>query len=219
MARRSLDAQRALTGAALARDDVAALLDALAEQVGGGAATVGRDGEVLERVGTVDVDALLREEVLRIRDRAARGGQRHRVARGPRSCSRSGSAPGPRCGWGCHCPGRQSEVHRVAIATAVSLLGLALERRRTDGDRTTAAGAGARPGADRGRADGRVLLDATAAAAGARPLRPRSAEAIDDALVVLEGRACSPASSGTSSGPRCSAARGGRGRAPSPSAG
>ena len=104
VARRSLDAQRSLTRAALERDDVAALLEVLADQVGGAAATVTRDGEPTAQHGTGLDGSVVREEVARLRGQGLRAAAARRGGRGPRSCSRSACAPGPRSGSPCSSP-------------------------------------------------------------------------------------------------------------------
>jgi purine catabolism regulator len=187
VARRSLDAQRALTRAALDRDDVQALLAVLAAQVGGAAATVTRDGEPVERAGKVDA-ALVRAEVLRIRDLGLRAAASVSGPDGRTIVQPLGVRSRPEVWLVVSLPGRESEVDRVAIAAAVSLLGLALERRQ---DRRTTERrlreraielvlTGDAPTA-------RVLLDASLPRQ-VRVLCARGpAEAIDDALVMLEG--------------------------------
>lgn len=128
VARRSLDAQRALTRAALEPDDVPALLTVLAEQVGGAAATVSREGEPVDRVGRLDGGAV-RAEVARIRDRGLRAAASATGADGTLVVQPLGVRARPDRWLAVSLPGRPSEAHRAAIAGAVSLLGLALERR------------------------------------------------------------------------------------------
>ena len=186
-ARRSLDAQRELTRAALEDDDVTALLDVLARQVGGAAATVTRDGELLTRSGDELDSSVVRSEVVRIRSRGLRAAASSAGEWGTTIVQPLGVRSGPELWLAVFVPGRPSEVHRVAVSTAVSLLGLSLERRQdrraTDrhlrvraielllaGDARTA----------------RFLLDASP------PRRVRvlcargSADLLDDALAVLE---------------------------------
>lgn len=129
VARRSLDAQRALTRAALERDDVAALLGVLAEQVGGGAATVTRDGELVQRAGPLDVESM-RHEVARIRDRGLRAAASASDQARTTVVQPLGVRTRPELWLAVSLPGRPSEVNRATVATAVSLLSLALERRQ-----------------------------------------------------------------------------------------
>ena len=187
VARRSLDAQRSLTRAALERDDVAALLEALAEQVGGAAATVTRDGEPASTHGAgLDV-SVVREEVARVRGQGLRAAASSAGREGTTLVQPLGVRSRPEVWLAVFVPGRPTDVHRAAIATAVSLLSLALEREQD------------RRGAERRLREravelvltgdprtARILLDANLPRQ-VRVLCARgSAEPIDDALAVLE---------------------------------
>jgi purine catabolism regulator len=128
VARRSLDAQRSLTRAALERDDVAALLEVLAGQVGGAAATVTRDGEPTAQHGTGLDGAVVREEVTRLRGQGLRAAASSAGREGTTLVQPLGVRSRPEVWLAVFVPGRPSDVHRAAVATGVSLLSLALER-------------------------------------------------------------------------------------------
>lgn len=185
VARRSLDAQRALTRAALAADAVPALLATLADQVGGAAATVDRDGRTLAGVGSLDADAV-QTEVARIRDRGLHAAASVSGEEGTTIVQPLGVRSAPDRWLAVSLPGRPTEVQRATVAGAVSLLGLALEReleRRTDERRLHARALELVLAGDTSTAQ--VLLDD-------RPTLPARVRVLrvdgpaDDALAVLE---------------------------------
>ena len=187
--RRSLDAQRSLTKAALERDDVSALLDVLAGQVGGAAATVSGDGEPTAKSrSAAELDAeVVRTEVARIRGQGLRAAASSSGERGTTLVQPLGVRSRPELWLAVFVPGSPSEVHRVAVSTAVSLLGLSLERRqeRRSADRRLRDRATELLLAGDPRT-ARILLDATLPRQ-VRLLRARgSAEALEDGLRVLE---------------------------------
>jgi len=188
VARRSLDAQRALTRAALQRDDEAAVLGVLAAQVGGGAATVTRDGEIAASARGAKLDAsVVREEVARVRGQGLRAAASSSGPKGTTLVMPIGVRSRPELWLAVFVPGRPSDVHRGAVATAVSLLSLAVERAqdRRGAERRLRARVVelVLNGAPR---TARILLDAKLPQQ-VRVLCARGpADAIDDALAVLE---------------------------------
>lgn len=200
-ARRSLDAQRALTQAALAVDDVTALVDRLASLVGGAAAAVTRDGEVAEgphgRVADLDLD-VVRSEVARIRSQGLRAAASSTARGGTTVVRPIGVRSRPELWLAAFVPGQLTEVDRVSVNTAVSLLSLSLGRRSEERahDRLL-----------RGRAvelllagdqrTARIVLGAASVAASAAPRLPQRvrmlrargpADVRDDALTDMEGQ-------------------------------
>jgi len=130
-ARRSLDAQRQLTQAALRADDPEALVRRLAGVVGGSAALIGRDGR-LERgsVGAgLDPD-LVADEVGRLRPQGLRAASSVQSGSGTLVVQPVGLTGRPESWLAVHLPGRADDLQRSAITTAVSLLSLAAESRR-----------------------------------------------------------------------------------------
>jgi PucR family transcriptional regulator, purine catabolism regulatory protein len=186
VARRSLDAQRSLTRAALERD-VTALLEVLAEQVGGAVAIVNRDGQPTSAHGAGLDDSVVREEVARIRSRGLRAAASAAGREGTTLVQPLGVRSRPEVWLAVFVPGRPSDVHRAAVATAVSLLSLALEREQD------------RRGAERRLREravelvlagdprtARILLDASLPRQVRVLCAQGAAEPIDDALAVLE---------------------------------
>ncbi len=130
---RSFEAQRSLTQAALDPDGVTALTARLAELVGGAAALIGRDGAPTHGPfgpGAAELDLhLVRQEVARMLPRG-----RHAAAS---STGRDtvtvvrplGLHDRPEVWLAAVVPHRLDDHDRVAMSTAGTLLGLALERR------------------------------------------------------------------------------------------
>lgn len=132
--RRAFDAQHALTQSALDPEGVTALVERLAGLVDGAAALVGRDGAVLEgphgpRSAALDL-ASVREEVARLLPRGLRAAASAAGPAGTTIVRPLGVHARPEAWLSVLVPGRPAEAERVALSTAVTLLGLALERRR-----------------------------------------------------------------------------------------
>ncbi|HET9420441.1 MAG TPA: PucR family transcriptional regulator [Nocardioides sp.] len=187
VARRSLDAQRSLTRAALERDDVPALLEALAEQVGGAAATVTREGEPTSTHGSGVDGSVVREEVARVRSQGLRAAASSAGLDGTTLVQPLGVRSRPELWLAVFVPGRPSDVHRAAVATAVSLLSLALEReqdrRRAERRLRERAVELVLTGDPR---TARILLDANLPRQVRVVCARGSAEPVDDALAALE---------------------------------
>ncbi len=199
-ARRSMDAQRVLTQAALEVEDAAAVVRRLAALIDGAAAIVARGGAPLTgpfgpRVADLDLDEV-RTEVERIRPQGLRAAASASGAAGTIVVRPLGVRSRPEAWLAVLVPGRAGDVDRVAITTATSLLGLGLERRRErrTTDRELRARAVELLLADDVRT-ARIVLSAAGAATGTRPrlpgeirvLRARGpAEALDDAVTALE---------------------------------
>ena len=160
-ARRSLQVQRQLTQAALRPREPEALVGRLAEMLDGAAAVLGRDGQVeLGPLGprADDLDpVLVGAEVARIRPQGLRAASTVQSAGETLVVQPVGLAGRPSSYLAVLVPGRAGDLARSAVATAVSLLGLAAESDRTGRQRRpTAAGQGARaPGRGRRRHRGR----------------------------------------------------------------
>lgn len=200
VAQRSLDAQRILTQAALEVEDAPAVVRRLAALVDGAAAIVAREGVPLAgpfgpRVADLGLD-VVGEEVERIRPQGLRAAASVSRPSGTTVVRPLGVRSRPEAWLAVLVPGRVGDVDRVAITTAVSLLGLGLERRRERraSDRRLRARAIELLVADDVHT-ARVVLEAAGAAAGAKPRLPRevrvlrargSADVLDDALSALE---------------------------------
>lgn len=200
VARRSMDAQRILTQAALEVEDAAAVVRRLGALVDGAAATVTRDGLCVvgpfgPRVDDLDL-SVVRTEVERIRRKGLRAAASSSGPSGTTVVRPLGVRSRPEAWLAVLVPGRASDVDRVAITTAVSLLGLGMERRRErrTTDRELRARAVELLLADDVRT-ARIVLGAASTAAGTGPRLPRevrllrargAAEVVEDALVMLE---------------------------------
>ncbi|MEZ0577205.1 PucR family transcriptional regulator ligand-binding domain-containing protein [Nocardioides sp. MH1] len=200
-ARQSMDAQRALTQAALEVDDAASVVRRLATLVDGAAVTVTRDGTAVTgpygpRAAALDL-AVVRVEVDRIRPQGLRAAASASIGAGTTVVRPLGVRSRPEEWLAVLVPGRSGDVDRVAITTAVSLLGLGLERARER--RATARQLRARAIelllADDLRT-ARIVLGAATATGGPAPRLPRevrllrargTADLLDDALGILEG--------------------------------
>ena len=147
VARRSLDAQRALTRAALERDDVQSLVAVLAAQVNGAAATVTRDGMPVERAGELDA-SLVRAEVSGC---AISGCARPPASRVRRADDRAAARrPVPTRGLAgrVRCPAGRARCTAPRSPPRSRCSSLALERQAgPTGGRAAASGPGARAGA------------------------------------------------------------------------
>jgi purine catabolism regulator len=134
-ARRSLQVQRELTQAALRPREPAVLVGRLAEVVDGAAAVLGRDGQVeLGPLGPRADDlnlALVGAEVARIRPQALRAASTVQTAGETVVVQPVGLSGRPSSYLAVLVPGRAGDMARSAVATAVSLLGLAAESDRT----------------------------------------------------------------------------------------
>lgn len=196
--RRSLDAQQALTKAALETDDTGALLTRLAALVDGAAALVDRDGRVLrgpEGPSAADLDgATVADEVAHIRGQGLRAAASSATGSGTTIVQPLGVRSRPESWLAVLVPGRPDEPHLVAIGAAVSLLGLAQERARER--RTTDRALRSRSLAtllDGDPETSRILLEAAGGwllpSGTVRVLRARGpSDALDDLLADLEGR-------------------------------
>lgn len=199
-ARRSMDAQRVLTQAALEVEDAAAVVRRLATLVDGAAAIVALGGAPLAgpfgpRVADLDLDEV-RTEVERIRPQGLRAAASASSAAGTIVVRPLGVRSRPEAWLAVLLPGRAGDVDRVAITTATSLLGLGLERRRErrTTDRELRTRAVELLLADDVRT-ARIVLGAVTTAAGAGPRLPQevrllrasgAAELVEDALTLLE---------------------------------
>ena len=199
-ARRSMDAQRILTQAALEVEDTTAVVRRLGALVEGAAATVTRDGVPVvgpfgPRIDDLELD-VVRTEVERIRRQDLRAAASSSGASGTTVVRPLGVRSRPEAWLAVLVPGRASDVDRVAITTAVSLLGLGLEwrRERRTTDRELRARAVELLLADDVRT-ARIVLGAASTAAGAGPRLPREvrmlrargpADVVEDTLAVLE---------------------------------
>ncbi len=196
-ARRSMDAQRVLTQAALEVDDAAAVTRRLADLVDGAAVTVSANGAPVTgpfgpRAADLDLDEV-RIEVERIRHQGLRAAASASGVLGTIVVRPLGVRSRPEAWLAVLVPGRAGDVDRVAITTATSLLGLGLERRRER--RTTDRELRARAvelllAGDARTA--RILLSATGSPprlpGEVRALRARGpGDALDDAVTLLEG--------------------------------
>ncbi|KAA1427709.1 PucR family transcriptional regulator [Nocardioides antri] len=200
VARRSMDAQRVLTQAALEVEDEVSVVRRLAALVEGAAVTVTRDGVPVAgpfgpRTADLELDEV-RTEVERIRRQGLRAAASASGAAGTIAVRPLGVRSRPEAWLAVFVPGRTGDVDRVAITTAVSLLGLGLERRRERRatDRELRARAVELLLADDMRT-ARIVLGAAGAAAGTGPRLPREvrmlrgrgpAEVLEDALTMLE---------------------------------
>ncbi|MGN6132826.1 MAG: PucR family transcriptional regulator, partial [Nocardioidaceae bacterium] len=132
--REALDVQRRLVQAALREDDTRAILSRTAEAAGGAARTVLADGRnehgpVGTRPELVSLERCV-EEVRRLRPRGVRAAASTTVPGGTMLVQPVGLSPRPSRYVAVGFPGRVSDQQRLAVATAVALLGLADERRR-----------------------------------------------------------------------------------------
>lgn len=200
-ARRAMDAQRALTQAALEVDDAAAVVRRLATLVDGAAVTVTRDGVAVTgpfgpRLAYLDL-GVVGIEVDRIRPQGLRAAASASVGTHTVVVRPLGVRSRPEQWLAVLVPGRSSDADRVAITTAVSLLGLGLERarERRATDRQLRARAIELLLADDLRT-ARIVLGATTVTRGAGPRLPRdvrllrargTADVLEDALGALEG--------------------------------
>ncbi|MFI7067644.1 PucR family transcriptional regulator [Kribbella sp. NPDC050124] len=200
-ARRSLDAQRALTQAALDVEPLPALVSRLAHLVEGAAVLVDWEGEPIEGphgpLGT-DLDlAAVCAEVVRIRRGGLRAAASAASHAGTTLVRPVGARGRPEVWLAVLVSSRLDDVARLAVTTAVSLLSLAVEGRREQ----RAVGRRLRQRAvefllfDDPRT-AQVVLSATAQADRA-PRLPRQvavvrargrADAVEDALGVAENR-------------------------------
>jgi len=134
-ARRSLQVQRQLTQAALRPREPVVLVGRLAETIDGAAAVLGRDGRVeLGPLGprADDLDpVLVAAEVARIRPQGLRAASTLQSAGETVVVQPVGLAGRPTSYLAVLVPGRAGDMVRSAVATAVSLLGLAAESDRT----------------------------------------------------------------------------------------
>ena len=199
-ARRSTEAQRVLTQAALEVEDTAAVVRRLAALVDGAAMTVTADGVPITgpfgpRTDDLELDDV-RTEVERIRQQGLRAAASSSRAAGTTVVRPLGVRSRPEAWLAVFVPGRTGDVDRVAITTAVSLLGLGLERRRERRatDRELRSRAVELLLADDVRTS-RIVLGAAGTAPGTGPRLPReirmlrcrgSKEALEDALTMLE---------------------------------
>nr|WP_246304834.1 PucR family transcriptional regulator [Nocardioides thalensis] len=199
-ARHALDAQRLLTQAALDVVDAStSVVRRLATIVDGAAALVTRDGAPTDgphgpRAPDLDLDDVA-AEVRRIQPQGLRAAASASGPLGTTVIRPLGVRSRPEDWLAVFVPGRIGDVDRVAITTAVSLLGLGLERRRErrTSDRQLRARALELLVADDDRT-ARIVLGATAADATTprlprevRLLRARGpADAVDDGLALLE---------------------------------
>lgn len=132
-AREAVQTQRALTQAALRRDDPAALVRALAAALGGAACVLGADGglevELLGPApGSIDLDAA-RTEVARLRPQGLRAAASLTTGGATTVVQPLGLRGRPASYLVAAAPGRLQEGQRSAITTTVALLGLAAESR------------------------------------------------------------------------------------------
>lgn len=195
--RSALEAQRALTQAALREDDPAAIVEELAGAGGTAAVVSARGGLVLGPFGTrpelLDV-AVVDEAVARMRPQGLRAAASLTSPGGTVLVQPIGVRGRPSQYLVAGFSGRVTEIERSTVATAVALLGLAEQRRRASreadrrlrsravellatGDLRTAAvllGAGSGP---------RPRLPRTAVALRCRGTQPR----LEDGLELLEG--------------------------------
>lgn len=200
-ARRAMDAQRALTQAALEVDGAASVVRRLATLVDGAAVTVTRDGTPVTgpagpRAAELDL-GIVRIEVDRIRPQGLRAAASASTGAGTTVVRPLGVRSRPEEWLAVLVPGRSSDADRIAITTAVSLLGLGLERarERRATDRQLRARAIELLLADDVRT-ARIVLGAATATGGAGPRLPRevrllraraTADLVEDALGALEG--------------------------------
>ncbi len=196
-ARDSLQAQRQLTQAALRRREPGLLVERLARAVDGAAVVLDADGSAtLGPLGLLadDLDPdLLRAEVTRLRPQGLRAASSLQTATGTLVVQPVGLVGRPSSYLAVLVPGRPGDLARAAVATAVSLLGLAAEtdaaqRQSTrrlraraleilvDGDATTAAVV-----LSAGHERPATLPDRVAAIRCQGP-----GEALDDALAAVE---------------------------------
>lgn len=136
-ARRSLEAQRQLTQAALRQDDPAALVTRLADLVDGAAALVGRDAIEPRGPARDELDlTVVASEVDRLRPQGLRAATSVQTGAATLVVQPVGLTGPPVGHLAVYLPHPTTDRERTAIATAVSLLSLAaqtrLERRDTD---------------------------------------------------------------------------------------
>ncbi|WP_177242684.1 PucR family transcriptional regulator [Amycolatopsis marina] len=137
-ARRSLEAQRQLTQAALRQDDPAALVTRLADIVDGAAALVGPDGVEPRGPARTELDvSLVASEVDRLRPQGLRAATSVQTGAATLVVQPVGLTGPPVGHLAVYIPHPVTDRERTAIATAVSLLGLAAQTRleRRDADR------------------------------------------------------------------------------------
>lgn len=197
--REALDVQRRLVQAALREDDTRAILSRMAEAAGGAARTVLADGRhehgpVGPRPELVSLERSA-EEVRRLRPRGVHAASSATVPGGTMLVQPVGLAPRPSRYVVVGFPGRVSDQQRLAVATAVALLGLADERRRAGRETDRALRSRAVELLLRGETRGATLLlearpDATPVRVPTRAVVLRGAaagELLHDALAALEG--------------------------------
>lgn len=126
-ARDVLQAQRALTQAALREDDTEALLARLSEVTGGDAGLVAPDGTLLAGRCGLDADTLA-EELDRLRPQGLRAAASTGRAGGTTVVQPVGLRGRPSAYLTADAPGRFTEAQRSAVGTTVALLSLAAER-------------------------------------------------------------------------------------------
>ena len=136
--RQALEVQRRLVQAALRDDDTRAVLQRLAEDAGGAACTMLADGDREEgpvgpRPELIDLERAS-GEVARLRPLGLRAASSTAVVGGSMLVQPVGLSPRPARYVVVGFPRRVSDQQRLAVATAVALLGLADERRRAGRD-------------------------------------------------------------------------------------
>jgi Purine catabolism regulatory protein-like family/PucR C-terminal helix-turn-helix domain len=137
-ARRSLEAQRQLTQAALRQDDPTALVTRLADIVNGAAAVVGRDAIAPRGPARNELDlTVVAAEVDRIRPQGLRAATSVQAGTGTLVVQPVGLTGPPLAHLAVYLPRRATDRESAAIATAVALLTLATQTRlaRRDADR------------------------------------------------------------------------------------
>lgn len=133
VARDALEMQRALTQAALREDDTRALLSRLATILGGGACLVTSDGQLSEgpfgqAAERLDLEQIA-GEIGRIRAQGLRASSSITAAPGTTVIHPVGLRGRPTSYLAAFGPARPTQPQRSAVATAVALLSLALQRR------------------------------------------------------------------------------------------
>ncbi|HSE07578.1 MAG TPA: PucR family transcriptional regulator [Nocardioidaceae bacterium] len=181
-ARRTMDAQRQLTQAALRPDARERLLAVLGSAVDGAAALIGRDETVVAapsgpRAEEMDLDRVA-EEIARIAPLGLRASSTTQAGGATLVVQPVGLRGRPSGYLAVQVPGRADESRRAAIGTAVSLLGLAAESDRQQREATRGLRSRALELLVRGDArTARIVLEAA-----------RDGSALPDRLVVLRGR-------------------------------
>lgn len=193
-ARRSLDAQRQLTQAALRRDDPTLLVKRLADIVGGAAALVGQDPIPSQGPARDQLDrAVVAAEVDRLRPLGLRAATNVQAGAGSLVVQPVGLTGTPTAYLAVYVPGRVKDLERTTIAMAVSLLGLAAHTRlvQRDADRRLRARA-LELLVDADPRTASLVLEARVDSGPGLPKRVQFArgtgpdEAVDEALAAVE---------------------------------